>query len=194
MKRYFNWDDTVKRINVSDTIITEYFKSGKKDIVIINIGTDKCIGDCLGPLVGSNLQGLVGDNIYVYGTLDEPIHALNIHDKLYEIYEKHKDAFIIGVDACLGNVDHIGRIEVRDQPLKPGKGVGKKLPPVGDVSIVGIVDDSENAEFFSNRLIRLSFIYKLANSIELLLNHTIDVINIMNLEEENMIKEELVNE
>ena len=47
-----------------------------KDTVIVCIGTDKCIGDCLGPLVGTLLK----DNLLplpVYGTISNPVHALN---------------------------------------------------------------------------------------------------------------------
>ena len=80
-----------------------------KDTVIVCIGTDKCIGDCLGPLVGSILT----ENFFplpVYGTLSSPIHALNISERLDEIYSTHPNASIIGVDACLGDEDDIGEI------------------------------------------------------------------------------------
>lgn len=190
MQRYFKWDDKTQISRVSDMIITEYFMSGKKDIVIINIGTDKCIGDCLGPLVGSTINVDDMENVYVYGTLDAPIHAINMKERLYEIYEKHPDAFIIGIDACLGERDHIGRIAVRDFPISPGKGVGKRLPSVGDISIIGVVDDSESDEFFVTRPIRLSFIFKLVNTIEMLLKHSLEIINILNNEEQDMIMEE----
>lgn len=48
-----------------------------KDTIIICIGTDRCIGDCLGPLVGTILR-YKNIPLKLYGTLDEPIHALNI--------------------------------------------------------------------------------------------------------------------
>lgn len=65
-----------------------------KDTIIVCIGTDKCIGDCLGPLVGSILT----ENFFplpVYGTLSSPIHALNIDERLNEIYSNHPNASII---------------------------------------------------------------------------------------------------
>ena len=46
--------------------------------IIVCIGTDKCIGDCLGPLVGTLLREKFFP-LKVYGTNDSPIHALN-HD------------------------------------------------------------------------------------------------------------------
>lgn len=135
-----------------------------KETVIVCIGTDKCIGDCLGPLVGSMLT----EHLYpypVYGTLAYPIHALNIDERLEEIHSNHPNASIIGVDACLGNDDDIGQIRIRDFAIHPGKGVGKDLPEVGIASIIGIVDSCHNSEFFFSRNIRLSFIMNMAKII-----------------------------
>lgn len=135
-----------------------------KETIIVCIGTDKCIGDCLGPLVGS----ILNENFFplpVYGTLSSPIHALNIDERLDEIYKKHPNASIIGVDACLGNEEDIGEIRTRDYAIHPGKGVGKELPEVGIASIIGIVDSSTNSELFFSRSIRLSFIMDMAKVI-----------------------------
>ncbi|WP_198944411.1 spore protease YyaC [Clostridium puniceum] len=135
-----------------------------KDTVIVCIGTDKCIGDCLGPLVGSILT----ENFFplpVYGTLSSPIHALNISERLDEIYTNHPNAYIIGVDACLGDEDDIGEIRIRDYAIRPGKGVGKELPEVGMASVIGIVDSSDSSELFFSRSIRLSFIMNMAKTI-----------------------------
>ena len=132
--------------------------------IIVCIGTDKCIGDCLGPLVGSLLTES-SFPLPVYGTLNFPIHALNLDKKLDEIHTKHPNADIICVDACLGNKDDIGQIRIRNYAIHPGKGVGKDLTEVGIASIIGIVDSSENSEFFFSRSIRLSFIMNMAKTI-----------------------------
>ncbi|GIM29688.1 spore protease YyaC [Clostridium polyendosporum] len=135
-----------------------------KNLVIVCIGTDKCIGDCLGPLVGTMLKERFIP-LPVYGTISSPIHALNLDKKLNEIYLNHPNACIIGIDACLGDSNSIGEIHTRDYPIHPGKGVGKTLPDVGDASIIGIVDSSENAEIFTSRSIRLSLIMDMAKVI-----------------------------
>lgn len=149
--------------------------------VIVCIGTDKCIGDCLGPLVGTILK----DNLFplpVYGTISSPIHALNIDERLDEIKKAHPNSCIVGIDACLGDTNAIGEIHTRDYAIHPGKGVGKSLPDVGSASIIGIVDSSDNSDFFSSRSIRLSLILDMAKVISkgLLhayhLNHGLDVI------------------
>lgn len=144
-------------------LLGEYLKEYiKENLVIVCIGTDKFIGDALGPLVGSILK--CNNFPYpVYGTLHNPIHALNLNKSLTSINEKHKSSYIIAIDACLGT--NIGDIYIRDHPIYPGKGVGKSLRDVGDISIVGIVSKNDSKNFLTSNSIRLSFIYDLADII-----------------------------
>jgi putative sporulation protein YyaC len=135
-----------------------------ENTLIVCIGTDRCIGDCLGPLVGTFLKEKCLP-LPVYGTISEPIHALNLEKRLAEIRSLHPKANIIGVDACLGDGDCIGEIQGRDYPIHPGKGVGKSLPDVGESSIIGIVDSSDNNELFTNRTIRLNLIMEMSRVI-----------------------------
>ncbi|ABS35094.1 spore protease YyaC [Clostridium botulinum] len=135
-----------------------------KDTIIICIGTDRCIGDCLGPLVGTILR-YKNIPLKLYGTLDEPIHALNIEKTIKNIKNSYPNSSIIGIDACLGDKDNIGQIQVRNFPIQPGKGVGKTLPKVGDCSIVGIVDSNENCDIFTSANTRLSLILNIAKVI-----------------------------
>ena len=54
--------------------------------VIICIGTSKCIGDSLGPLVGENLYNRINkSNIYVFGNLKNNITYQNIDAVLSKI-------------------------------------------------------------------------------------------------------------
>ncbi|MDF2674138.1 MAG: yyaC [Clostridiales bacterium] len=132
--------------------------------IVICIGTDKCIGDCLGPLVGTFLT----KNSFPYpviGTLERPAHAINLDYILKDIKMKYKDHFIIAIDACLGYDNCIGDIQVKSGPVHPGKGVGKTLPHVGDISIVGVVDTIDNSDLFSIKNIRLNFIMNMADII-----------------------------
>jgi len=142
-----------------------------KDSVVVCIGTDRCIGDCLGPLVGTLLKSK-NYPLTVYGTVEDPIHALNIDKQLQQIKKAHPGSTIIGIDACLGDTNNIGEIQARDYPIHPGKGVGKVLPDVGDASIIGIVDSSDNNELFTNRNIRLSLIMNMAEVITDALLHS----------------------
>jgi len=137
-----------------------------ENTIIVCIGTDKFIGDCLGPLVGTYLKDQKC-SLPIYGTIESPIHALNIHKELDKIKALHPNSNnnILGVDASLGHGESIGTICIRNEPIYPGRGVGKVLPKVGKASIVGIIDDSEDSTFFSNRSIRLHFVMEMAKVI-----------------------------
>ena len=130
---------------------------------IVCIGTDKCIVDSLGPLIGTMLSK-ENLNIDIYGTLDKPVHAMNINDCMKTINRKNYDK-IIAIDACLSNKKNQGVIEVRKGPITPGKGIGKLLPEIGDISIIGVVDSSERDFHDLVQDTRLSLIYEMSEII-----------------------------
>ncbi len=134
------------------------------NIVVLCIGTDRATGDCLGPLVGEHLH-LMSPELPVYGDLKNPVHALNLEETISNIYHNHKNPFIIAIDASLGVPEHIGYATLSLAPLKPGKGVNKKLPAIGNLSITGIV----NVAGFPNSILlqstRLHTVMTLANCI-----------------------------
>jgi putative sporulation protein YyaC len=114
-----------------------------KTIVFLCIGSDRATGDCLGPIIGYKLSKYKKyHKYYVYGTLEEPVHAKNLKNTIDMIYQTHEDAFVIAIDASLGKSSHIGYITLGEGPLKPGAGVDKDLPEVGDIFITGIVNFS----------------------------------------------------
>ncbi len=132
--------------------------------LILCVGTDRCIGDALAPLTGTILHRS-NVNFPVYGTLEHPVHALNIHSNLRQIKINHPQAFVIAVDASLGHKNEIGNIVVRKGPLSPGKGVGKKLPCIGDITIVGIVEAYKSDAALVIHNIRLNFVMSMAEVI-----------------------------
>lgn len=136
-----------------------------RPIVFVCIGTDRSTGDSLGPLVGTLLEEKCIPSFYVYGTLEDPIHAVNLHEKLKEINLKHLDPYMIGIDACLGRIKNIGVIQVGNGPVKPGAGVNKELPAVGEIHITGIVNVSGFMEFFILQNTRLNLVMKMAKTI-----------------------------
>lgn len=107
-------------------------------IVTVCVGTDRATGDALGPIVGTHLTDLGVQN--VYGTLADPVHAGNLTDTLIEIDRTHKDPFVIAVDASLSTTKNVGNIDARVGSLRPGLGAIKRLPPVGNIHIVGAVN------------------------------------------------------
>ena len=161
----------LSKVNYKKNNVVEILSSTLKNIidentVVVCIGTDRAIGDALGPLVGTMLKN--SDFKYpVYGTLDNPIHALNIYESIENIKSNHPKGNFLAIDACLGTKNNIGNIQIREGPILPGKGVGKKLPQIGNYSIVGIIDKIDENNKFSFNNIRLSFILELSEIISL---------------------------
>lgn len=134
-----------------------------KELVWVCVGTDRSTGDSLGPFVGTMLTEAGVPN--VYGTIDHPVHALNLAETLEHIEEAHPNACIIGIDACLGRVESVGSMNLRDGALEPGAGVGKDLPSVGDYSITGVVNVAGFMGDMVLRTTRLGLVIQMAKSI-----------------------------
>lgn len=133
--------------------------------VILCIGTDRIIGDCLGPLAGSMLKKAAGDSLAVYGTLEHTVHALNLQKISREIKKKHHGQIMIAIDASLGSYERIGSVFVRPGCLKPGAGVRKNLPDVGDIAITGIANGESASPYLDLQTARLSTISRMAETI-----------------------------
>ena len=133
--------------------------------IILCIGTDRATGDCLGPYVGHRLSSFCFPGIYVYGTLVQPVHALNLCDTRKEILSRHPDSLIIAVDASLGQKKHLGYVTIANGALYPGAAVHKKLPPVGHIHITGIVNTAGMLEQLTLQTTRLSTVISIAEQI-----------------------------
>lgn len=131
--------------------------------VIACIGTDRSTGDSLGPLTGSLLRMRHLQNLHVYGTLHEPLHALNLAEYVSEINEVHKNPFIIAIDAALGSVSSIGTIHCGNGPLQPGSALNKDLPEIGHAHICATVNVNSNLNYLVLQNTRLSVVYDMAH-------------------------------
>lgn len=135
------------------------------EIVFLCIGSDRMTGDCLGPYVGYQLSRCPMPNVFVYGTLSQPVHALNLKKVNAYIKASHPHALIIAIDASLGEKKHLGYVTIGNGALYPGAGVQKELPPVGDIHITGIVNIAGILEQLTLQTTRLSTVISLADTI-----------------------------
>lgn len=140
-------------------------KSQNRPIIFLCIGTDRATGDSLGPLIGYKLKDLSQKNIYIYGSLEYPIHSVNLVEILNKIKCNFKNPFIIGIDASLGDVQQIGKIFIEDLPLYPGLALNKNLPEVGEMNIKGVVNISGSLDFMMLQNTRLFVVMSLADCI-----------------------------
>ena len=107
--------------------------------LFICIGSDRHIIDCFGPLIGTMVRE-ENPRILLYGHLEAPLHATS---KRSILNFRHPDNFIIAIDASVGTIEDIGNIKVRQGPIIPGKALAKKLPPVGDYAITGVLGSNQ---------------------------------------------------
>ncbi|MFC4778339.1 spore protease YyaC [Paenibacillus sp. GCM10023252] len=140
-------------------------RSHNRPIVVICIGTDRSTGDSLGPLIGTSLQKYRSSHFSLYGTLEDPVHAMNLEDTLLEVNRRYSKPFVIGIDACLGQVASVGCIQLGSGPVRPGAGVNKDLPPVGDIHMTGIVNVGGFMEYFVLQNTRLHLVMRMADII-----------------------------
>lgn len=137
------------------TLFLQHIPFKSPDLIFFCIGTDRSTGDALGPLTGSRLTEFQTFPFPVVGTLENPLHALNLEQQTDEIMSNAPSSFIVAIDACLGKGGSIGQLLFQNGPMQPGQAVGKKLPPVGNTSIKGIVNIAgfmEHAVLQSTRL------------------------------------------
>ena len=108
---YINSLDPKASFKIRDYLCRELSPVIKENrpIVFICIGSDRSTGDALGPLIGEKIKFLSKNNIFIYGTLEETVHAGNLKETVKIIKSKHKR----GVDknyisARILNVKHCG--------------------------------------------------------------------------------------
>ena len=133
--------------------------------VFLCIGSDRVTGDSLGPIIGSRLSSLLPEYFSIYGTLERPVHALNLSGTLHSIYKNHPDRLLIAVDASLGTQKHQGYVTVAHGSLSPGAGVNKTLESAGDISITGIVNINNRFSHLMLQTTRISIVMMLAECI-----------------------------
>lgn len=143
----------------------EMRRKKKTEILFLCIGTDRSTGDSLGPLIGYKLKKYGLKNARIRGTLDEPVHALNLDKNMNLLKRQFQDSLIVAVDASVGNMEHVGYVTLGRGSLKPGEGVRKELDEVGDLFITGIVGTAESGDPLMLQSVRLSIVMRLADCI-----------------------------
>ena len=171
---YVNSSSPFAVMNFSNLIFS-YLKdefSNNSEIIVLCIGTDRSTGDALGPLVGTKLYPTLNryGNVHLFGTLESPVHAKNLERVIHNLETDYKDPFIIAVDASLGRHERVGYLSIKNTPLKPGAGVNKLLPAVGDISITGVVNIGGMMEYMVLQNTRLSMVMNMASIISKSIN------------------------
>ena len=137
----------------------------KRQKVYLCLGTDKLVFDSLGPIVGSLLKADDRCDGYVYGTIAEPVTALQVEKAIEFIRRFHVGAEVIVIDSAIGKKEEVGKIKTFDKGLRPALGIDRQMAPVGDKSIMGIITTKDNVKQPSACNVKLSQVYDMAKRI-----------------------------
>lgn len=164
---YFDTNDQYASVEFGNSLYRLLHNElSDRPLVFLCIGSDRATGDCLGPLLGHRLYEICRNSPYfVYGTLKEPVHAKNLQETIDKIYQLHRNPLIIAIDASLGRSSHVGYYTLGEGPLRPGAGVDKQLPFVGDYYITGIVNISGLLDQMLLQTTRLHTVMSLSDQI-----------------------------
>lgn len=64
-------------------------------IAVMCIGSDRSTGDSLGPLIGYKLSKFAFNNVFIYGSLNNPINAVNLEFAITFIKNFHSNPYIL---------------------------------------------------------------------------------------------------
>lgn len=136
---YSSESSTKEDMDEMSFLLTTLCKSYNREIIFLCIGSDRSTGESFGPFVGTMLK----ENHFphhVFGTIADPVHALNLNLVLKEIDNRFSEPIIFGVDACLGDSHQIGSILLKEGPLIPGCAINNLLPELGNYHLKAVVN------------------------------------------------------
>ena len=131
--------------------------------VIMCLGTDKVIADSLGPIVGHLLTTKYNIKTYVYGSLKRTVNSTNLPFYFEHINKTHKKQNLLVVDAGLGSLENVGKMNIGEGGIIPYNNSYYKK--IGDISITGIVLEKGLLEKLQLRQTKLNFVYEMAQVI-----------------------------
>lgn len=137
-------------MNKLKKMINECYKEKPFErIVVIGIGSSRVVYDSFGPFTVSLLEQYFiysekkcKFELFLYGNLESPIHAVNYDKKINEIEEIHKDKNVLYIvlDACKTmKKQKKNELHAKRKPTSPGSGVGKNLKSIGNISVHNVL-------------------------------------------------------
>ena len=132
--------------NISKVLEKEINNNYNYQKVFLCVGTNKCIGDSLGPRVGEILlRKIKQNNIYIFGNIEQNVTYNNINIILEKIYNKIINPYLIIIDSALSDREYIGNIIINKKNMTIGSGLNKNDYQLGNLSIKGIVGENQNS-------------------------------------------------
>lgn len=113
------------------------------EIVFLCVGTNKIIGDMIGPMVGEDLKNRIYKNvkkeIIIFGNMENTLNLKNAENIIGEVKNRYINPFIITIDTALGREENLKKIYVTQGEIEIGKAVSKGIKYKSHVNIKGVV-------------------------------------------------------
>lgn len=123
------------------------------EIVILCIGTDKLIGDCVGPMVGQRLinswklknnDDVKSKEIIILGNMEKTLNYKNARDVIKQVNENYSMPFIIAIDTALSKISTTQKIYVNNGSLTIGNSLGRRFLFRSHINIKCVVGECKN--------------------------------------------------
>ena len=164
-----------------------------KKLVFLCVGSNTVYADGFGPCIGSML-GKICNTMEIYGNIHQNIDASNMTDYVELIYTKHKNDFVLAVDASISKTRDPGTIVVTNQPLCPGSAISNGgLALMGNATIKGIM--APNYAALKNVTSQQAFVKEMQNFVVKAIQYYVcffrreALLNVDFTEERNLLKQ-----
>ena len=152
------------------------------NLIFICIGTNKIVGDSLGPIIGEILKkNLEQKNISVLGDLKNNVNINNIYQNLKNIQTKYSKPYIISIDSALSQTIEPERVYIIKKGLIPGSALKKKSIQIGNISIKGIVGKDEKSlikNYYNLKMVDYKLVLRLSKNISKIILNSIKFLNL----------------
>lgn len=123
-------------------------KNQFSELIFLCIGTNKVIGDMVGPIVGERLKNevnnrkikkIVKKEILVYGNMKHTLNLKNADKVIQHVQNEYQKPFLITIDTALGKEDMIEKIFIGSGEIEIGKALEKGVKYQSNIYIKGVV-------------------------------------------------------
>ena len=163
-------------------IIKKINEKKYSDLIFVCIGTNKIVGDSLGPIVGEILkQNLKEKNISVIGDLKYNVNINNIHKYVRKIENDYENPYIISIDSALSRTIAPENVFIIKKGLIPGSALKRKSKEIGNIAIKGIVgkyDKNSLMNFYNLKTVDYKLILRLSKNISKIILKSIKFLNL----------------
>lgn len=118
------------------------------EIVFLCIGTNKVVGDMIGPMVGEKLGKAIQyqeigkciqKDVVVYGNMKQTLNLKNAEKMMNEIKYRYYNPFLITIDTALGKKETIEKIFISTGEIEIGKALKRGIKCYSHINIKGVI-------------------------------------------------------